>query len=52
MTLRVVALVIAIAGCAGGATRSVRDRLALVPAPDRSLGERLIDADHVVAGGG
>jgi len=50
MTLRVVALVIAIAGCAGGATRSVRDRLALVPAPDRPLGERLIDADRVVAG--
>jgi hypothetical protein len=50
MTLRVVALVIAVAGCAGGANRAVRDRLALVPAPDRPLGEHLIDADRVVAG--
>jgi hypothetical protein len=50
MTRRIVALVIAILGCAGSSTRAARERLALVPAPDRPLGERLIDADRVVAG--
>ena len=50
MTPRVVALVIAVAACAGGASRATRNRLALVPAPDRPLGERLIDAERVVAG--
>jgi len=50
VSVRVVALGIALAACAGGANRTTRDRLALVPAPDRSLGERLIDADRVVAG--
>ena len=50
MTLRVVAFGIAVVACAGGANRAARARLALVPAPDRLLGERLIDADRIVAG--
>jgi hypothetical protein len=45
-----VALGIALAGCAGGARRAARDRLVLVPPPDQVLGENLVDADHVVAG--
>jgi hypothetical protein len=50
MTLRVLALVVAIVGCGGAAQQAARARLPLVPAPDRVLGERLIDADRVVAG--
>ncbi len=45
-----VALGIALAACAGAAKRVARDRLSLVPARDRILGENLIDAEHVVAG--
>ena len=44
------ALGIALAACAGTAKQVARDRLSLVPARDRVLGENLIDAEHVVAG--
>ena len=48
--MRLVALAILLAGCANAARQAARDRLPQVPAADRPLGERLVDADRIVAG--
>lgn len=50
MTRRLLALGLIVVGCGNPARRLARERLELVPQPDRPLGETLIGADQVVAG--
>ncbi len=47
---RVVAIGLALAGCGAAKHSAARDRVALVPEPERPLAQRLVDADRVVAG--
>jgi hypothetical protein len=50
LSARLVALSVVVAACGNATRQAARDRLSLLPAPERGLGERLVDADRIVAG--
>jgi hypothetical protein len=47
---RVAGLGLALARCGGATRAAARDRVALLPEPERPLAQRLVDADRVIAG--